>query len=284
MITIIIVTFKSEKLIDNCINSIDNSYNIIVVENSSNNSFKSYLETKYQNVKCILTGKNLGFGAANNIGILSTNSDYVLVLNPDAKLLPDTLSILKNYIQTTDFAIMAPHILNENNNNYENFERSKKTAELSMNNDLIPVESIRGFAMLINKKKFKNKFFDENFFLYMEEIDLCKRARDNNQLLFISKKAKVAHLGGQSHDNQFNKELEISRNWHWMWSKFYYTKKHYGFLYALKKNIKTLLLSPVKVLFFLIIFDKYKLKIYLARFCGLYNAVLSRKSTYRPKI
>lgn len=284
MITIIIVTFKSEKLIDNCISSIDDSYNIIVVENSSDDRFKSYLENKYKNVKCILTGKNLGFGAANNIGISFANTDHILILNPDAKLFPDTLKILETHIQKTDFAIMAPHILNENNNSYENFERLKKNTIPIMNDDLISVESIRGFAMLINKKKFKNKFFDENFFLYMEEIDLCKRARNDNQLLFISKKAKVEHLGGQSHDNQFNKELEISRNWHWMWSKFYYMKKHHGYFYALKKNIKTLLLSPLKILFFLIIFNKYKMQIYLARFSGLLNGILGRKSAYRPKI
>ena len=123
MITIIIVTFKSEKLIDNCINSIDSNYKIIVVENSSDIKFKTYLESKYKNVKCILTGENLGFGAANNIGILHAHTDHVLVLNPDAKLFPDTLDILETYVQTIDFAILGPHILNENCNNYENFER-----------------------------------------------------------------------------------------------------------------------------------------------------------------
>ena len=284
MITIIIVTFKSEKLIDNCINSIDSNYKIIVVENSSDIKFKTYLESKYKNVKCILTGENLGFGAANNIGILHAHTDHVLVLNPDAKLFPDTLDILETYVQTIDFAILGPHILNENCNNYENFERSKKNNELIANDDLISVDSIRGFAMLINKLKFKNEFFDENFFLYMEEIDLCKRARNDNQSLFISKKAKVTHLGGQSHDQRFNKELEISRNWHWIWSKFYYMKKHYGFIYAFKKNLKIFLTSPLKVIFFLIILKKYKMQIYLARFSGLFNAILGKKSSYRPKI
>ena len=76
-LSIVIVTLKSEKVIDKCINSIGQNLPIIVVENSNNHKFKHDLESKYQNLKCILSGSNLGMGAGNNIGIKSSKTDYV---------------------------------------------------------------------------------------------------------------------------------------------------------------------------------------------------------------
>ena len=90
-LSIVIVTLKSEKVINKCINSIDQNVPIIVVENSDNQKFKHDLESKYQNLKCILSGSNLGMGVANNIGIKSATTDFVFILNPDVTLEPNTL-------------------------------------------------------------------------------------------------------------------------------------------------------------------------------------------------
>ena len=82
-LSIVIVTLRSEKVIDRCIKSINQNLPIIVVENSYNLEFKNYLETNYKNVKCILSKENLGTGAGYNIGIKSSKTDYVYVINPD---------------------------------------------------------------------------------------------------------------------------------------------------------------------------------------------------------
>ena len=68
-LTVVIVTFQSEKVIIDCINSIDKNLPIIVVENSSNHNFKRQLEKRFTNVECILTNDNLGMGRGNNVGI-----------------------------------------------------------------------------------------------------------------------------------------------------------------------------------------------------------------------
>ena len=68
-LTIVIVTLKSEHIIDQCIQSIDSDISIIVIENSNNEEFKNNIEKKYKNVSCILTNKNIGMGSGNNIGI-----------------------------------------------------------------------------------------------------------------------------------------------------------------------------------------------------------------------
>ena len=90
-LSIVIVTLKSEKVIHDCIKSIDPNIPIIIVENSNNYEFKKNLESQYKNLKCIITEKNLGMGAANNKGIKLTNTDYVYILNPDTTLEKNSL-------------------------------------------------------------------------------------------------------------------------------------------------------------------------------------------------
>ena len=89
-LTVVIVTLKSDHVIDQCIQSIDGNISILVVENSQNQDFKNNIEKKYKNVSCILTNKNIGMGSGNNFGILNTKTDFVMILNPDVlfKILP----------------------------------------------------------------------------------------------------------------------------------------------------------------------------------------------------
>ena len=125
--TIIIVTFKSEKVIHQCLSSIDNSYPVIIIENSNNKNFKKEIEDKFSNVKCMLTGKNLGFGKANNIGLRLAKTKYVFLLNPDTVLQKDALKILRgNADRIKNFALLAPIITNSHELNYGFFNKKKK--------------------------------------------------------------------------------------------------------------------------------------------------------------
>ena len=68
-ITIVITSFKSENKIRKCLNSIDKRYNVINVENSNDQDYKTNIEREFENVKCILSGENIGYGKGNNIGL-----------------------------------------------------------------------------------------------------------------------------------------------------------------------------------------------------------------------
>ena len=98
-LTIIIATFKSEKIVEDCILSIDEKYPIIVVENSDNISFKKNIEGKFKNVTCHLLGKNLGYGKANNAGIRLANTNFVYIINPDVTLEKETIHNLSSELQ-----------------------------------------------------------------------------------------------------------------------------------------------------------------------------------------
>ena len=273
-LTIVIVSFKSEDILHRCIKSIDKKYPIIVVENSIDNKLKLDLEHKYQNVNCILPKENLGYGGGNNLALSKVTTNFALILNPDVILEENSI---ENFFITVNkvpnFGIIAPISANER---YDNFNHEKDF-------NIKEVENVKGFAMFFNMKNLeKSNFFDDNFFLYLEEIDLCKRVRLMDVKIFIDPSIKVEHFGGTSHNSEINKPMELSRNWHWMWSSFYFNKKHYGYLFALIKIFPKFFSSLFKFIFYLIIFKKNKSDIYKYRLLGIINSVLLKKSWYRP--
>ena len=108
-LSIVIVTFKSEEVINKCIRSIDKDIKITVVENSNNYEFKNELEKSYKNVSCVLSNENLGMGAGNNIGIKKAETDFVLILNPDVILESSTINeLIIASEKISNFAIIAP--------------------------------------------------------------------------------------------------------------------------------------------------------------------------------
>ena len=76
--------------------------------------------------------------------------------------------------------------------------------------------------------------------------------------------------------------MELSRNWHWMWSSFYYTKKHKGFFYALFYVLDKLISAVLKYTFYLLILKSSKKLIYKQRISGLINSIIGKPSWYRP--
>ena len=161
--------------------------------------------------------------------------------------------------------------------NYPNYKISSDNKNI--NENILNVDYVDGFSMLINKEKFKDEdFFDESFFLYLENTDLCLRTKKRGQNIFIIKNSLIDHAGEGS---IVSKDLEYLRNWHWMWSKFYFNKKHYGYFNAFLKIISNLVSAIFKYVFYLILFNSHKKKIYLMRLCGLYNSIIGKKSWFR---
>jgi|TARA_B110000240_G_C13393155_1_gene407675 N-acetylglucosaminyl-diphospho-decaprenol L-rhamnosyltransferase len=269
-ITIVITSYKSDKKILSCLESIDRQYKVIIIENSKDQSFKDKIEKQFANVECVVAGENLGYAKGNNLGLSKVKTKHALILNPDAILQKKTIEnffIAANKIKT--FAIIAPAIQESN-------------AESKIKS-LTEVESVKGFAMFMNLEEFKSiGFFDKNFFIYMEEIDLCKRLVNKNKRIFLDPEIIVKHQGGSSHDEEYNLEMELSRNWHWMWSSFYFSKKYNGYIFALLSFSKKLISSLFKSFFYFITMNKEKRMIYFFRLSGLFNSIIGKTSWYRP--
>jgi len=261
-LSIITVNYKVRKEIINCIRSIISSmgkinYEIIVVDNEGDKSLKDELK-KYRNVIYVLSKRNLGFGGGNNLGNKVATGKYLLFLNPDTIVDKKAINNLLNFCKShPDSGMVAPLLLDmsgkvysrQGSNEYS-FINSIVTS--SMINKLFPnnpisrkfyhsswdrkkaeeFDVVPGTAFMISKDLFeKAGLFDEKIFLYFEEYDLAKRLKKMGHKNYILPIAKVRHIWEAS--TKKNKDIKkiISD------SRFYFFKKHYGFLFASIVNI-----------------------------------------------
>lgn len=281
-LSVVIVTIKSEKVIHSCVGSINQNIPIIVVEHSNNKNFKDDLEQKYTNLKCILSKSNLGTGTGYNIGIKAANTEYVLVLNADVVLEKNAIDeLILASKDLPNFSILAP--LERNFVNYGIFNEKKSNED--MGDSPFEVDFVDGFAMLLNKKNFREaNYFDESFFMYLENDDLCRRIKNKGGSIYVVPTSKINHLAAKTVDKKFEDEVEFSRNWHWIWSKFYFNKKHFNFFKAFYEGFPRYCTSILKFFFYSLIINKKKKRIYYNRASGFYNALLGKPSWYRPNL
>jgi GT2 family glycosyltransferase len=263
--TAIIVSYKSKWIIENCIKSIESNTRIIVVENSNDHKLKKSLEKRYSNLKVIINNNN-GFGNGANVGALQAKTKYLLFLGPDTmlenKAINNITKIAKSF--NDNFGAILPI----------NFNETKKT--------ISEVKKSRGATLIFIRKDIflKIGLFDENFFLYYEDNDLLERLLNEKKKIY-EVPIRFQHACG-SHDKKYNEQIEINRHWHYMWSKFhFYKKKNYFFatLYTFPTLIRCFFRLSINYFF-----NKKKHLIYKARFEGLINSYLNKKSWYRPKI
>ena len=287
-LSVIIVTYKTNLVIlEKCLSSIDPSVKIIIVENSSKFINEDQISNKYKNVSIFCSGENIGYGGGNNYGLQKVDTKYALILNPDIICEKNYFQNLKNYLNDElDFSIIGSQYIDNELYAPAGFfdsDLSLKDAEYIQNLNLSKVDWVVGCSMLLNLKKFKSKFiFDENFFLFFEEFDLCKFLKKNGENVYSSSKLIVNHFGFKS-STDFTNETDLIklRNWHYMWSYFYYHKKNEGYFKALKVSFGKLIRSFLKFIFFTLIFNKKKRTNYFYRFLGLLNSMMGKKSLFR---
>ena len=275
-ITIGIVTYKSEKVLFKCLKSIKKINKIIIYDNSNDLILKNKVKSKYPKIKYILSKKNLGYGGANNEIIKICKTKYLLILNPDTVLNKSCEFELAKSINTKkfDFSIIAPISQDKN------FGSVIKDAKLKKKG-IFETNYVKGFALLVNTKIIKKVgMFDKNIFLYLEEIDLCKRLKERNYKIYVNTKAKIFHKAAKSSNIGF--EFDKCRHWHWMWSSIYFKRKHFNNLETLINFIPILFINLIKMIFFVIIFQPRKIMINFMRFSGTLNALLGKNSWYRP--
>lgn len=218
-VSIIIVNYKTCNLVQDCINSIFEktkgvSYEVIVVDNNSNDGSVETLSLLYPKIKVISLNENIGFGKANNIGFKSSIGKFVFFLNSDTKLLNDAISILANYLANHDsVALCGGQLYDGNGNptgsyleypNYYFFLSLIFKGNVLYKNLLIFPEGevpyyISGADMML-RRTFIDKYgaFDPDFFMYYEDTELSFRVQKLGFGVHFVPSAKIIHLHDMS--------------------------------------------------------------------------------------
>lgn len=281
MITIVFLSFHSENHIRRHLKEINLKFPIIVVDNSLNFEFKKEIEEQYKNVEVIIPEKNLGFAAGMNLGIKFSKTNYVFINSPDVIISNNSIEKLVNKISLIDnFALLGPTYLDESvNKNYHELENCNNYKNLNLKE----VKWIDN-NFIINKSEInKIGFFDEDFFMYYENFDLCYRILKNKKKMYVCSDIKFIHQGTNSTDQKFSLEVQLSKSWHYSWSKYFFFKKHYGIFFALKKIIPNFIRSIKKIFYYNILKkNKFKARLAAAELAGIINAILCKPSNFRP--
>jgi N-acetylglucosaminyl-diphospho-decaprenol L-rhamnosyltransferase len=226
---VVIVSWNTRDLLLQCLASVENEeqrsgldLEIIVVDNASTDRTAEAVEESWQDVVLLAQTENLGFAAANNIGMEHATGRSLLILNPDTELLSDSLSILWRTLNTSDhIGLTAPVLLNTDGTFQTAGFRFPGLVQTLL--DLYPIHSRiagsrlngrynrgdgrspfridhpLGACMLVRREVIESVgMFDPGYFIYSEEIDLCRRISDAGWTILCAPAANVIHHGGQS--------------------------------------------------------------------------------------
>jgi GT2 family glycosyltransferase len=230
--TVIIVTYNSSHCISKLSNSLKKLENIIVVDNGSDDDIEKELTQSLPQALLIKNLKNIGFGAANNCALNIVSTPYALLINPDCiptmEFLAGMLQAANNFPQA---AIIAPHLIRKNGKP----EISYRWPAIVWKSKGLQAEGpccvgfVCGAAMLLNMEVMKEVgFFDETFFLYYEDEDLCQRVFMQHKQIVLVPTVKITHLSRGSVKGPNPLKSEFIRGFHHAQSKLVFENKHYG--------------------------------------------------------
>ena len=221
-ISVVIPNFNGIHLLKECLDSIKKQdftfYEVIIIDNASQDESVEYLNKTYPEFTLLLNNENLGFAAAVNQGIKASNAEYIFLLNNDVELEFDCISNLLNCIKKdkTIFAVSSKMIqyndrckIDDAGDEYTIFGWTKKVGNNKspdLYNNKREIFSACAGAALYRKSVFNEiGCFDENFFAYMEDVDIGYRAKIYGYKNLYCPKAVVYHIGSGSSGSKYNK-------------------------------------------------------------------------------
>ena len=269
-ITIVIVLYNSTDLVLECLKSIQN-FRIIIVDNGKNEKILKKIENEFNIEKIIISKKNVGFGKGVNSAIDYIQTDFFLMLSPDTTI--DKKSIIDLHKTSIEYnsVASAPWVEDDNScygllpESGKGIKRSNieiKSAELLNNkkpDGNCCVEVHKCCALLINKKKILSiGMFNPKYFLFWEEVDLCRKFRNNKFSLVLNPRCNMIHYEGNSVNNNiityciktFNHEYspliyfnasKLKLNIYWKIIKYFYRTISYLLILNFKNSLKNFL-------------------------------------------
>lgn len=237
-LSIIIVSWNTEKLVKDCLESIKKntnniSYEIFVVDNNSSDNTVNMIETEFSDVKLIANKSNNGFAKANNQAIKISSGKYIILLNPDTIVKENSLNTMVNYLEkNSDVGIVGCKLLNIDGTLQESCRRfpdiETYTNILLKVHSLFPnkncfkryfmkdmdyekineVDQVMGAALMYRKEVLGEKsFLDEDYWIWFEEVDFCYNVKKRGYKIVYIPTAQIIHYKAQS----FNQLMKVKQ-------------------------------------------------------------------------
>jgi N-acetylglucosaminyl-diphospho-decaprenol L-rhamnosyltransferase len=229
-VTVIIVTYNSEHCIESLAKAIGRCPHVVVVDNNSQDQTKERVKRHLPKSILIPQKENVGFGAANNRGLAVVQTEFCVLLNPDCQ--PENRAFEK-LVDTADqfpnASLIAPQLINRNGKRDQSYrwDSSKWESTGPVADEVACIGFASGACLLIRTESLKSiGGFDENYFLYYEDEDLCLRLNKFCGPLIVSPKAIAHHQSRRSTSKNHLIKAEFLRGYHHIQSKFYFTLKH----------------------------------------------------------
>ncbi|NEQ48935.1 MAG: glycosyltransferase family 2 protein [Leptolyngbya sp. SIO3F4] len=248
LVSIVIVNYNGGPVILECLNSLQKytrriPYEIIVVDNNSQDGSPEEINGNFPSVNLLRQSKNAGFGTANNIGVAKSSGKFIWLLNSDVYLTSNVLPFFVARLEEDpQIGILGPRLVNADGSfqlsvskeisirgEFQTLQQVRKYRNLATRPQLAQsyvsektVDIVVGAAMFMRREVFdKSGGFDQNFFMYFEESDLCKRVRNLGYSILYTPKVELIHIGGYSVSKASGRMAQEYRR-----SQRYYYEKH----------------------------------------------------------
>ena len=273
--TIIVVTFNSAHCISK-IKFLNDIPNVIFVDNASEDHTCKSISTEIPNAQILINNSNKGFGAANNLALSQVRTPYALLLNPDCITTETEIEKLLQAAGThSNAAIIAPHLIRKNDSVEVSYRwpHANWISRGPQAEGPCCVGFVCGAALLLNMEVMRDiGFFDETFFLYYEDEDLCQRVFNHKKQVILIPDARVTHFSRGSVKGKNPLKSEFIRGYHHVQSKLIFERKHVGARSAASLRWKTLILALLTLLPRLIVPQPKYLARLIGRIVGLCRA------------
>jgi N-acetylglucosaminyl-diphospho-decaprenol L-rhamnosyltransferase len=247
---VVVVSYRCEPMLRDCLDSLrrhsNGQINVHVVDNASRDGTAEMVAREFPEVKLTASKRNLGFGAANNVAIRSGSAPYVLCLNPDTRITDGALDQMMEVMDRRMVGICGPRLELEDGSFDHAAKRSFPTPLSALGHftgvgrrrgsgvlaayrapevDAGPVDAVNGACMLIRRKALEDAgSFDEGYWMYMEDLDLCYQFDKAGWVTWYEPSATVVHVKAGTTGAVRSPRLNYA--FHYGMYRFY--RKHYA--------------------------------------------------------
>ncbi|MDO8513869.1 MAG: glycosyltransferase family 2 protein [bacterium] len=240
-LSIIIISYNTKKLLLDCLASLErfldkNEVEVTVVDNASSDGSVEAVRASFGWVRVVENEKNVGFGAANNIGAKMASGEYLLFLNSDTVLVDDGIRRMVEFMgRHRDVGAIGPKLVLEDGGTEQIGQYGREPSLWSLlgrnvnfkaklnSKGYAEVDWVTGAVLLIRRDLFKKiGGFDERFFMYFEDTDLCQGVKEEGFKVAWYPEVEIVHLGGRSFGVGWKQKQMYYQNQ----ARFF--AKHYG--------------------------------------------------------